>query len=66
MIESIEQMNTQTIGLNRKNVAPSTNKTKPLVSDRHEIALASVNMYYSWANIQQMYENNVISSMWCE
>ena len=65
------KMNTQTIVMNRGNVMPSTNNTKyvyrfpkPFKSDSHEIALASLNMYYSWPNIQANYNNNVFSYLW--
>ena len=64
-------MNTQTLVLNRNNVVPSTNNTKyiykfpkPYISNSNEIALAYLNIYYSWANIQSMYNNNVFSYMW--
>lgn len=64
-------MNTQTVVLNRQNVVSNTNNTKfiykfptPFSSSSHEIALASLNMYYSWPNIQSMYSNQVFSYMW--
>ena len=60
-------MNTQTIILNRNNVVSGTNNTKyvyqfpkKLQVDGQEIALASLNMYYSWPNIQAMYNNNSV------
>ena len=64
-------MNTQTIVLNRKNVIDNTNNTryeykfpKPVNLNNKEIALASLNMYYSWPNIQSMYNNNVFTYKW--
>ncbi len=64
-------MNTQTIVLNRNNVITGTNNTKyvyqfpqKLHIDGQEIALASLNMYYSWPNIQAMYNNNVFTYVW--
>lgn len=64
-------MNTQTIVINRKNVIANTNNTKyvykfPKSLNVHsqEIALASLNMYYSWPNIQSIYRNNVFTYIW--
>lgn len=64
-------MNTQTIVLNRNNVVLGTNNTKYIYQfpkkikiDGQEIALASLNMYYSWPNIQAMYNNNVFTYVW--
>lgn len=64
-------MNTQTIVLNRKNVVENTNNTKyiytfpkPVTMLNKEIALASLNMYYSWPNIQAIYNNNIFSYKW--
>lgn len=64
-------MNTQTIVLNRNNVISGTNNTKfvyrfpkPYTSHNNEIALASLNIYYSWPNIQAIYKNNVFSYVW--
>ena len=64
-------MNTQTIVLNRKNVIANTSNTKyvykfpkPINISSQEIAIASLNMYYSWANIQSIYNNNVFTYVW--
>ena len=64
-------MNTQTIVLNRKNVIANTSNTKyeykfpkPVNMTNKEIALASLNMYYSWPNIQAIYNNNVFTYKW--
>jgi hypothetical protein len=64
-------MNTQTIVLNRKNVIENTNNTryeykfpKPVSLTNKEIALASLNMYYSWPNIQSIYNNNIFTYKW--
>lgn len=64
-------MNTQTIVLNKLNVVPNTQNTKyvyrfpkPFVADSHEVALSSLNMYYSFPNIQKNYKNNIFSYMW--
>ena len=64
-------MNTQTVVLNRNNVVANTNNTKyvykfpkPYISRGNEIALASLNIYYSWSNIQAYYKNNIFSYMW--
>ncbi len=64
-------MNTQTIVLNRKNVVPYTNNTKymykfpkPINVINNEISLASLNMYYSWPNIQAIYKNNIFTYKW--
>ena len=64
-------MNTQPIVLNRTNVVPNTNNTKyvykfpkPINMLNNEVSLASLNMYYSWPNIQQMYNNNVFTYKW--
>lgn len=65
-------MNTQTIVLNRNNVVSGTNNTryvykfpKKLDAVNQEIALASLNMYYSWRNIDSsMYNNNVFTYTW--
>jgi len=64
-------MNTQTIVLNRQNVVSGTNNTKyiykfpkPFQANSHEIAIASLHMYYSWPNIQTLFNNNVFSYMW--
>lgn len=64
-------MNTQTIVINRKNVIANTNNTKyvykfPKSLNVHtqEIALASLNMYYSWPNIQSIYKNNIFTYVW--
>ena len=64
-------MNTQTILFNKKNVIRNSNNGKYLykfpysvVLDSHEIALASLNMYYSWPNIQAVYNNNIFQYMW--
>lgn len=64
-------MNTQTIVLNRKNVVENTSNTKyqykfpkPVNMQNKEIALASLNIYYSWPNIQTIYNNNVFTYKW--
>ena len=63
-------MNTQTVILNKSNVIDS-NKTKyvykfpkPLICKEHEIALASLSIYYSWRNIDSFYNNNIFSYTW--
>lgn len=64
-------MNTQNVIINRKNVVAGTNNTKyiykfpqPIKLESQEIALASMSIYYSWANIQDSYKNNVFTYMW--
>jgi len=64
-------MNTQTIVLNSKNVVENSSNTKyeykfpkPVNFTNKEIALASLNMYYSWPNIQAIYNNNVFTYKW--
>lgn len=64
-------MNTQTILFNKKNVVSNSNNSKyvykfpySVVLDSHEIALASLNMYYSWPNVQAVYNNNIFQYMW--
>jgi hypothetical protein len=64
-------MNTQTIVLNRKNVVTNTNNTKYIYKFpksinvlNNEVAIASLNMYYSWPNIQVVYNNNVFTYKW--
>lgn len=64
-------MNTYTIVLNRSNVVAGTNNTKyvyrfpqTMVFKDHEIAVASLQIYYSWANIQLFYNNHVFSYLW--
>lgn len=64
-------MNTQTIILNRKNVVSGFNNTKfryqfpqKIDLNSQEIALASLNIYYSWQNIQSGYNNNTFTYVW--
>ena len=64
-------MNTQTIILNRNNVVSNTNNTKyiytfpqKVIMETQEICLANLNMYYSWPNIQEVYNNNVFTYVW--
>jgi hypothetical protein len=64
-------MNTQTIVMNRNDVIPGTNNTKYIYkfpkqvnAKNQEIALASLSMYYSWPNIQQLYKNNIFTYVW--
>jgi hypothetical protein len=64
-------MNTQTIVLNRKNVIEGTNNTKYIYKfpkqlniKSQEISLALLNMYYSWPNIQSIYNNNIFTYIW--
>jgi hypothetical protein len=65
-------MNTQTIVLNRNNVVSGTNNTRyaykfptKLNVSGQEIALASLNMYYSWRNIDSgMYQNHLFTYTW--
>lgn len=63
--------NTQTIVLNRKNVIEGTSNTKYIYKfpkqlnvRGQEISLASLNMYYSWPNIQSIYKNNTFTYLW--
>lgn len=63
-------MNTQNVIINRKNVVAGTNNTKyiykfpqPIKLESQEIALASMSIYYSWANIQDSYK--IMSSHTC-
>lgn len=64
-------MNTQTVVINRKNVIKNTNNTKyvynfpiPIHLENNEICFASLNMYYSWPNIQATYGNNIFTYKW--
>jgi hypothetical protein len=64
-------MNTQTIILNRNNVVSNTNNTKYIYTfpqkvniDTQEICLATLNMYYSWPNIQAVYNNHIFTYIW--
>jgi hypothetical protein len=64
-------MNTQTIVINKKNAVPGSNNTKYVykfpqsVPMKHnEIALCSLNMYYSWRNIESLYNNNQFTYVW--
>lgn len=64
-------MNTQTVVINKSNVVANSNNTKyvykfpsPISMINNEIALASLNMYYSWGNMQNSFNNNIFSYMW--
>jgi hypothetical protein len=64
-------MNTQTIVINKKNVVLGSNNTKylykfpkPVPMKHNEIALCSLNMYYSWRNIEVLYNNNQFTYVW--
>lgn len=64
-------MNIQTIIMNRKNAVEGFRNTKyvyrfpqKLDIDSQEIALASLNMYYSWRNIRAGYNNNTFTYVW--
>ncbi len=60
-----------TIILNSSNVVLGTNNStltynfpNSITFDNHEIAVHSINMYYSWCNISSALGNNTFSYVW--
>lgn len=71
IIYTNNKMNTQTVVINKSNVISNTNNTKyiykfptPINMINNEITLASLNMYYSWSNMQNSFNNNILTYMW--